>query len=151
VNKSILATLMVFIFCVSLISGCATLTPWMFKGKVALKEYNGEFKQTLVQGKQYLESNYSIDFYVDIYKEDSDKRDIVRNSWFFGIWGKPGMDLNDIHMANEAWMRDFNRVADAWGLPHLENTQDNALFLMFHEFRHILQLKDKADDFRNDR
>ena len=102
------------------------------KTNVALSTYNGEYKKVLLEGQEYLKTNYPVkEFNVIIYVGD-DKN-------FNSFAGGNGIVLSVLNMSNKGWREDFNRVADEWGFEHLTDQEDNALFLLFHEYRHLLQ------------
>lgn len=105
------------------------------KSFVSLDKYNGEFKNTVTKGRDYLVNNYSsknfdITFITD---NPSHISEVISGTT------KPEILLNLRDINDQGWIKDFNLVADMHGINHLENTQDHALFLLGHEYRHLLQ------------
>jgi len=114
------------------------------KDRVALDLYTGKFKDTLVKGKKYLQLNFSSpkDFAVTVYVgEDAGVVSHLSSNFF-----RPNIVLSQLNIANEGWRQDFNRMADYWKVPQLQHSQDHALFLLFHEYRHCSK-QSSLDDY----
>ena len=124
---------------VILVSGVFFFGSMYFSKGTPIAKYDGEFKRILLEGMLYLRLNHELPFTITVFEGDDEKIDTVKYLSF----RKPQIELNVGHLRNQGWLRDFNRVADAWGFQHLDNMYDTALFLLFHEYRHMMQLKYK--------
>jgi hypothetical protein len=112
-----------------------------FKELIPLDKYDGKFKTLLSQGVAYLRVNHPLKkFDVCIYVGTDHDRDSYPAHW--GWFMRHVINLNQNQLGDLSWMKDFNYVARAWGLPESKDERDNALFLLFHEYRHLMQGED---------
>jgi len=115
------------------------------KNLVPIQKYTGEFQRTLFDGHGYLVWKYGFsEFDVMVAINDDNRTDVQGWGWLF----KPYILVNENVARLAGWTKDMNLIADIVGLPRIEGSQEAMLFWLFHEYRHILQAKGLAKNFK---
>ncbi len=116
-------------------SGCIGYYLWN-KNLIPIEKYTGAYKERILKAKQYLLDNYPGKKFDISIAVNHDKR---ITGLTYDIFGTPKILLNEDEIINEGWLKDFNLIAEIIKSTYLMTIEDLTIFLLFHEFRHILQ------------